>query len=309
MGLRAKMALGFGVVLIIMVSLGAFTVWNMNRIREQSRTLEQEYIAEIEMANDLERFVHQTMYDIREYALEIELLAGIPPERALTRTQKITNMNDIINIGNDVRSISAAAHTYQREMKALIENWTNLQEFEQQRNSVAEQVLVLTQNMVEGGMLETLEIAQDAVASLDAAAGIILIGLLLATGLGIVSAIGITRSVMKPIFNSVQMAEAVAAGDFSQSVDMTQRDEIGQLAQALQNMKTRISDVLEQINTLTKSVQEGTLTARGDLQRFTGGWQTSNRSTSRQIILSGFPKTMSLKKSPNHIVVTSTASG
>jgi methyl-accepting chemotaxis protein len=136
------------------------------------------------------------------------------------------------------------------------------------RNTVAEQVLAQTQIMVENGMTATLEVAQ------DAAVGVVLIGVLLVTGFGIAAILGITRSVMKPISESMQMAKAIVDGDFSQSIDIAQRDEVGQLAQALQNMKTRISDVLTQTNALTKSVQEGTLTARGDLHRFTGGWRT-----------------------------------
>jgi methyl-accepting chemotaxis protein len=272
MGLRAKMTLGFGVVVIIMLSLGGLVAWNIYRVRERSQILEQEHIVEIEMANNLERFVHQAMYAIRGYAftedpqsldtglnnleqakqqlekaeefvvtfphlkslgeaiagikthvsnygqlvqeniarneesarsrkslkdaaeqytescllflthqnesLKVELFSGTPPAQILTRVQKITIIHDVIKIGNDIRltltnalafrepelfenaqanfdridehletlwdltesdenmeeieSISAAAHNYQRVMKALIENWTRIQELEQQ---------------------------------------------------------------------------------------------------------------------------------------------------------------------------------
>ena len=414
LGIRAKMALGFGIILTAMFVLGGIAVWNMYRVREEATTLEQEYIVEIEMANDLERFVHQTMYSIRAYAfsedrayldeglahlekvkdhldeaddliaasshlayldeeieeirgqvdqyegliqesvdqngkiienrqildetsnqyiascqaflatqnesLEAELSAGSPPERIVERLQKITLINDVIYTGvairvatadalafrdpqlienteqsfaliadhlqtltamtnaeenqTDIEIVRKAVEEYKSNMATLLTNWLAVQTLDNQRNTVANRVLDQTQNSVKTGMQATMTVAQNTVASLDAAAKILMVGILLAAVLGIVFAIGITRSVITPISQSLDIAKAVAAGDFSVDIEIAQHDEIGQLAQALQEMKTRIRDVLEQTGHLTRAVQEGNLTARGDEERFSGDWRT-----------------------------------
>ncbi len=413
LGLRAKMAIGFGAILIIMFILGAVTIRNMDRVREDAKTLEQEYLVEMEGANDLERFVHQAMYNIRGYALsedpayldqglthlqsvkthldeadaliarsphleglaeaittvrglvkqyeqliqenvdknskiaknrriidetsnqyvascqaflaaqtealDADVLAGASPERITQGLRNIAMLHDVLYTGVAIRvstsdalafrnpqlikdtessfaliddhlqtlatltdqeshtqivAIREAAAMYQRNMTTLFENWQAVQTLDAQSSAVADLMLAQTQHTVETGMQDTSAVAQETVASVDTAVRVLLFGMLGASVLGIAFAVGITRSVIKPISQSLSVAKAVAAGDFSVNIEITQRDEIGQLAQALQEMKTRISDVLEQIGNLTHSVQEGNLAARGDKDRFSGDWQT-----------------------------------
>ena len=71
-GLRKKMALGFGFVIILMLALGIIATVMMTNVQTQSTILSQEYVAEIEIAQHIERFVHNTMYNIRGYAFSEE---------------------------------------------------------------------------------------------------------------------------------------------------------------------------------------------------------------------------------------------
>lgn len=69
MKLSAKIAGGFGIILIITIAVGVFAVVNMFRIEKDSKQLANEYIAEVDLASQLERAVSSTILDIRSYAL------------------------------------------------------------------------------------------------------------------------------------------------------------------------------------------------------------------------------------------------
>ena len=67
-GLRKKMGLGFGFVIIVMLALEIIATVMMSDVQTQSTILSQEYMTEVEIAQHIERFVHNTMYNIRGYA-------------------------------------------------------------------------------------------------------------------------------------------------------------------------------------------------------------------------------------------------
>ncbi|MEI6106309.1 MAG: methyl-accepting chemotaxis protein [Opitutae bacterium] len=67
MKLAAKLALGFGLVLVITALLGGFAIWKMNRATHEADTLAVEKIPEVAVASSVERAALLTMYEIRGY--------------------------------------------------------------------------------------------------------------------------------------------------------------------------------------------------------------------------------------------------
>jgi methyl-accepting chemotaxis protein len=65
------------------------------------------------------------------------------------------------------------------------------------------------------------------------------------------------RVLISPITQLLTLADAVAEGDFRQRLNFNQRDEIGQLAYALQRMIGRLTEVIEQVKTAAGSVASG----------------------------------------------------
>ncbi len=83
----------------------------------------------------------------------------------------------------------------------------------------------------------------------------------------------ITKKIVEPIFDSICFAKLVAKGDFTATLDVKRKDEIGDLVKALQEMKDRIHDVLQETNQITLAVQNNKLDARGNDKAFSGGWR------------------------------------
>ncbi len=78
-----------------------------------------------------------------------------------------------------------------------------------------------------------------------------------AVGLGIGFGIFISRLISKPLIKGVEFARTVAAGDLTQRIDIDQKDEIGQLASALNDMVDHIKDVVENVKSAADNVTGG----------------------------------------------------
>ncbi|BBD10027.1 HAMP domain-containing methyl-accepting chemotaxis protein [Desulfovibrio ferrophilus] len=85
----------------------------------------------------------------------------------------------------------------------------------------------------------------------------ILIGAAVALIIGILAAWIITRAITGPVRQGVAFAQAIAAGDLTATVDVDQRDEIGQLAAALKQMVAKLADVVGDVQSAGENVATG----------------------------------------------------
>lgn len=67
MKLGVKIGLGFASLLAIAIILGVIAIINMSNVQEKSTMLEQEYVPEVAIANQIERSSFRTMYAMRGY--------------------------------------------------------------------------------------------------------------------------------------------------------------------------------------------------------------------------------------------------
>ncbi|MCL0036942.1 methyl-accepting chemotaxis protein [Thermodesulfovibrionales bacterium] len=77
-----------------------------------------------------------------------------------------------------------------------------------------------------------------------------IIAVLLGTGVGMV----VTRSVVRPVSRGNKFAQTVAAGDLREHLDIDQKDEIGQLAKAMNLVTTNLGKLIGGITTTAESV-------------------------------------------------------
>lgn len=91
--------------------------------------------------------------------------------------------------------------------------------------------------------------------------------------IGVFSGMIISRSITKPINGIVRIAEDIADGDLEKAIDIDQKDEIGDLANAFRNMKDRINSVSKETTTLIQKIRDGELGKRGNAEAYNGGWK------------------------------------
>jgi methyl-accepting chemotaxis protein len=81
----------------------------------------------------------------------------------------------------------------------------------------------------------------------------IVIGALIALSLGIF----ISRLIVNSLKKGLRLAELVAAGDLTERLDIDQKDEIGQLAAALNQMVEKLKEVVESVKAASDNVASG----------------------------------------------------
>ena len=97
--------------------------------------------------------------------------------------------------------------------------------------------------------------------------GFAIAGAVLAILFGIV----ISKIISNPLNKGVLFAQAVAAGDLTQKIDLTQKDEIGQLAKALNEMVAKLSSIVGEVMSAADNVASGSQELSSTAQQMSQG--------------------------------------
>lgn len=109
--------------------------------------------------------------------------------------------------------------------------------------------------------------AQDRIDSTSRLLLIMLIAAVVSIGL---LGLWLVPSITRPIRRCVTAAQAVAAGRTDLDLDVTRRDEAGELMQAMQEMASRITGVVEEVTELSAAAVRGDLSDRADETKHEG---------------------------------------
>jgi len=405
------MGLGFLALIIITVLLGGTTIWTMTGISRQAKTMEQEDVPSVQVANDLERFALLTMFEIRGYTFteetnyltsglkyldevkghvqEAKQLAGdrqglkdlkdaaqkaeikvqeyeqmahqavakidalsanraqmdaasrsfvktcedyleaqaqgfaeetrtnAATEKIQERNKKLKLANEALQAGNVCRiaawraqaerepqmirdaqknfdviklkldelrpltrqpvniqqlaTCQEAATAYRTAINDLLTNWLANQELARRRTEVANAVLALARAAAETGLKETATAATKSSSSLTKANKVLAGGLLISTLLGVALAIFMTRMITRPIIATAGVAEKIAEGDLTVQLAVAARDEIGDMAQAMNRMVENLRNVVTEVSRAADNVSSGSQEMSATAQQLSQG--------------------------------------
>ena len=103
--------------------------------------------------------------------------------------------------------------------------------------------------------------AQAAAKDLDISAAVsetvVLVGVLLGVVIALILGLALTRSITRPVLQGVDFAKRMAEGDFTGRLEIDQKDEIGVLARALNDMVARLRVVVADVRSATDNVASG----------------------------------------------------
>ena len=107
------------------------------------------------------------------------------------------------------------------------------------------------ENEIDGIVEET----KTSVASLMSLAVITLfIVILLLAAVSITMGVLISRSIARPLGEAVKVAERIAEGDLTLSIEATQKDEIGELMRAMNRMTAKLQDIIGYVVTAAEGI-------------------------------------------------------
>lgn len=174
--------------------------------------------------------------------------------RQITRQQ--------INL-NQLNIIEKAAQDYSVAVETYLKSWLESETLNQGRIGAGNMATDKTAVTAEAAVTGTKNIVNEAVSIISRSNAIMIFGLVFALILGVILAIIITRSITIGIVKGVDFASTIAKGDLTVEIDhalINQQDEIGKLANALQNMvnklKQIVKDVFEGAENIASASQE-----------------------------------------------------
>ncbi|WP_321402275.1 methyl-accepting chemotaxis protein [Maridesulfovibrio sp.] len=205
--------------------------------------------------NNLEKKFINTRYTFANY-----LRTGNPDFAEQTRSvlnSVIADCEDLRrnswvanNDGLDINELERSAQAYLEGFDLIVKTIDIQNEDLKSMAAIGADALDLSQRMLDDQQVA----AQDVISS---SFSMILGGLALALLCGAVISITVTRIITAPIRKGVDFAEHMAQGDFTRTLEIEQRDEIGILAAALNDMVVRLSSVVAEVGVSSENVASG----------------------------------------------------
>ena len=149
----------------------------------------------------------------------------------------------------DINNVQKASENYITAMNNFLEDWKKREELNVKRNNESEIILAKSKDVALAGVNNTELIANNAVTLLNRSSSVMVIGLIIALLLGITLAVILTNLINRPIKKGVRFAQEIANGNLETEIDVDQKDEIGTLASALQEMVDRLREIVMNILT------------------------------------------------------------
>lgn len=93
----------------------------------------------------------------------------------------------------------------------------------------------------------------------------------LAVALGMLMGYGIARSITVSLNEGVRLAEALAEGDLTQSIQVDRRDEVGRLGDAMNTMTTKLREVIGDVSVAAEQIAIGSAAISDSAQSLSQG--------------------------------------
>ena len=262
LNIAPRAGLGFGLLALMVFGLGAFALMQMANMRQQSEAVERNWLPSVmavgEMSQDL----------LRIRALTLRLLINRDPQSVTQNTSKIAEIKTGLSAAQ-ARYEALIVLPRERELfdrfKVIEQQYLERQEqvmAHSSQNQLEEAAKVVNgeMNQLADQMAATLydltELnKQSATQATDLARAVfsssrvwvvvmIAVAALITIGLALV----LTRSIVRPLVQSLGVAEVVASGDLTGVIQVEGKDEPARLQQALKVMQQSLRDTIRRIS-------------------------------------------------------------
>jgi signal transduction histidine kinase/HAMP domain-containing protein len=306
MKIGTRLSLGFGVILFLLLVLGAFAINRMQAVDHDLQTLVHDkwskvlILDEIRKQNDVVAlaFLKQLLTDdtqTRQNELDRVMKARTTITKQLDILQGIVTSDEGKRLLENVIETRTAYLNQQLRTAELAQTGNREQarglllgELAQAQSAYVEAVNTLSRH--QDTYVDQLVTLADATYHFS----LQLIPALLAgiTLLVILIAWFITRSITKPLAACVTAANRIARGDTTVHLDDTAKDETGILQGAMIQMVNSITSLISDADTLAHAAVAGRLGSRADISRHQGGFQQ---------IMQGFNETLNAVIGPLNV--------
>ena len=238
------------------------------RVGEIEKSLLQgDSVSQFNSVVDLSKLIQQARFQVRGYTYSGKVEAEQPALDAIDNAlKKIADLNGQLpeQYAANLQQASVSLQAY----RAAVSQYRD-----SQVASAAAMKIMAAQGDILLDRSKKLTASQTVVRDNDAAQAkqMLLLATVMALVFGLVAAWAITRQIIIPLNQTLQVAERVASGDLSHNLNSTRQDELGQLQRAMQSMSvglreliggisdgvTQIASAAEQLSAVTEQTSAG----------------------------------------------------
>ncbi|QXH58289.1 methyl-accepting chemotaxis protein [Pseudomonas maumuensis] len=288
LNIAPRAGLGFGIMALLVVALGGFALQQMTNMRQQSEQVDNNWLPSVisvgRMTQDMLRIraltlrllvntdpvaqqqnrarIDEVKGGLSKAQSHYDALIVLPEERTLfdryqgLERQYMTLQGQVVQLATDGH-VQAAAALVNGEMNQLADQMTaTLNELIELNNHQANSATDLAEAVYNGAKVWV---------------GVLLV---IALSLTVVLALALTRSIVRPLGQSLKVAETVATGDLTPQITVQGDDEPARLLAALKSMQQslretigRISDSASQLASASEELSAVTEDATHGLQQ------------------------------------------
>jgi methyl-accepting chemotaxis protein len=257
MKIGIRLGIGFGLVLLLLVVLGIFSVRGMGKINQGLEQIVAVNYVKIELVNDVnektrslienigmmllkdqtervatKQAIDTSRLEYKELMNKLEKLETTDKGKALIAAAK-TSLDSARKANNEVIELSLANKT--GEALAI---------FNKEATPLNLKIRSAFNDIVQF-QKEQMEVSHvEAISQLHDSRITIFVIICVAVLIGILISIFITRSITRPLSDGVAIANALAEGDLRINVEVNSKDETGQLMAALRHMVENLRDMI-----------------------------------------------------------------
>jgi methyl-accepting chemotaxis protein len=258
-----RLALGFGIVVMLLIILGVISVLRIGEINHEIDLVVKDLYPKSAIANKTISAINEDARTVRNI-----LLSDSAEERSSQKarldanrpkyTEWYATLEKAANTEAQKQALKAAIDSrmdFVRARDKALEQAMNNQKAEATATLFGE--VRRTQTIYFGNFDKLLEVLNsemtaegEKAAALASSTSTLIIGLLIAAILIAAGfAFWITRSITRPINEAVKAATALADGDLTVKLESDAKDEIGQLLNAMQNMIGKLTQIIGEVRT------------------------------------------------------------
>ncbi|CAN7667231.1 methyl-accepting chemotaxis protein [Pseudomonas solani] len=260
--IASRASLCFALITLLVIVLGGFSWQQMHVLRGAEQDIETNWLPSIQTANDIQTsLLHVRLESLR-------LLASTTPDEqrnALDQLQSarqtLTEKSEhyrrnMITSAEEQRVFDGSAQALQAYMAGLqklidLQGRDPAQALLWANGGQRDLATTYQQHVTKLIDLNAAGVKRSGVAASDAydtSINIVIGSVLLALAMTVALAMTLTRSIVRPLGDSLRFAESIAKGDLTRTVEVSGQDEATRLSEALQRMQENLRQTIRQIS-------------------------------------------------------------
>lgn len=274
---QTKLFISFGLIAMMLAAIGTYSVSNLQMSNGDLNQLYNSNLSSIESLSQAQIYYQRMRVNIRDVdmavtseskeknkeeatglAVDAEMILKKYSERSDLTEEETGIIQEIMSIWPEYKNQSE--HAMQLAIDDRSEDLREFMKSGSEMNTMGDQIFTGLKGLIDVNKQLASSALNQANSSFQTSSavtiGVIILGFILSIILGIF----ISRIISKPLNEVVELVKKVAAGDLREKTEITTKDEMGQLAKAMNdmvdNLRTLISNALNSAQNVAAASQQ-----------------------------------------------------